>query len=99
HFIRRQTLKNAERFITPELKAFEDKALSASARALAREKLIYEQILDIVLDDLAPLQALCEALAELDTLACLAERSDTLNWVCPTLSDDSGLHIRDGRHP
>ena len=99
HFIRRQTLKNAERYITPELKAFEDKALSASARALAREKLIYEQILDIVLDDLAPLQVLCEALAELDTLACLAERSDTLNWVCPTLSDDSGLHIRDGRHP
>ena len=68
HFIRRQTLKNAERYITPELKAFEDKALSASARALAREKLLYEILLDTILDELPPLQALCEALAELDVL-------------------------------
>ena len=99
HFIRRQTLKNAERFITPELKAFEDKALSAAARALAREKQLYELLLDTILDDLQPLQALCEALAELDVLCCLAERSDALGWVCPELSEQPGLDIRDGRHP
>ncbi len=99
HFIRRQTLKNAERYITPELKAFEDKALSASARALAREKQIYEDLLDTVLDDLQPLQNLCEALAELDVLTCLGERADTLNWVCPQLVDAAGIHIAGGRHP
>lgn len=99
HFIRRQTLKNAERYITPELKAFEDKALSASARALAREKLLYDDLLDTILEELTDLQALCEALAELDVLSCLAERAHTLNWVCPTLSDEPGLHIEAGRHP
>ncbi|WP_022956795.1 DNA mismatch repair protein MutS [Perlucidibaca piscinae] len=99
HFIRRQTLKNAERYITPELKAFEDKALSASARALAREKQLYEQLLDTILDDLQPLQQLTEALAELDVLTCLAERADTLDWVCPALGSEPGLVIRAGRHP
>lgn len=99
HFIRRQTLKNAERYITPELKAFEDRALSASARALAREKLLYEILLDTILDELQPLQALCEALAELDVLCCLAERAHTLDWVCPELSEAPGLAIQAGRHP
>lgn len=99
HFIRRQTLKNAERYITPELKAFEDKALSASARALAREKHLYELLLDRILDELTPLQALCEALAELDVLTCLAERADTLNWICPELSLQAEVRIEEGRHP
>ncbi len=99
HFIRRQTLKHAERYITPELKAFEDKALSASARALAREKQIYENLLDTVLDELTPLQSLCEALAELDVLTCLGERAETLNWVCPQLVDEAGIHLVEGRHP
>jgi DNA mismatch repair protein MutS len=99
HFIRRQTLKNAERFITPELKAFEDKALSASARALAREKQLYDELLAILLSALAPLQALCNALAELDVLCCLSERSDALNWVCPVLTSQTGIVIEGGRHP
>lgn len=99
HFIRRQTLKNAERYITPELKVFEDKALSASSRALAREKHLYDLLLDQIMDDLAPLQALCEALAELDVLTCLAERADSLNWVCPELSTRAEIHIENGRHP
>ncbi len=99
HFIRRQTLKNAERFITPELKAFEDKALSASARALAREKQLYESLLDTLLITLEPLQALCHALAELDVLSCFSERSDALNWTCPVLTANTGIVIEGGRHP
>lgn len=99
HFIRRQTLKNVERFITPELKAFEDKALSASARALAREKQLYDELLAILLTALAPLQSLCNALAELDVLCCLSERSDALNWVCPALTSHTGIVIEGGRHP
>jgi DNA mismatch repair protein MutS len=99
HFIRRQTLKNVERYITPELKAFEDKALSASARALAREKQLFEELLDAIAVELTPLQALCESLAELDALSCLSERADTLNWVRPTLLDVPGITIEAGRHP
>jgi len=99
HFIRRQTLKNVERYITPELKAFEDKALSASARALAREKQLFEDLLDAITFELTPLQALCESLAELDALVCLAERADTLNWAKPTLLDEPGITIEAGRHP
>lgn len=99
HFIRRQTLKNAERFITPELKTFEDRALSASSRALAREKALYEQLLDSLQPDIPRLQSMCEALAQLDTLLCFAERAHSLNWVQPTLVDDIGIHIEDGRHP
>lgn len=96
---RRQTLKNAERYITPELKAFEDKALSANDRALAREKLLYEQLLDQLVPYIAPLQHIAAAIAELDVLATFAERASTLNFCAPTFSEESILHIRGGRHP
>ncbi|MDE2094861.1 MAG: DNA mismatch repair protein MutS, partial [Burkholderiales bacterium] len=96
---RRQTLKNAERFITPELKAFEDKALSAQDRALAREKLLYEQLLDELQQHLAPLSALARALASLDALAALAERAGTLNWCRPEFVREPCIRIEAGRHP
>ena len=96
---RRQTLKNAERYITPELKAFEDKALSANDRALVREKLLYEQLLDQLAPHIAPLQRIAAAIAELDVLATFAERASTLNFSAPTFSAESVLHIRGGRHP
>ncbi|MBB3141979.1 DNA mismatch repair protein MutS [Halomonas organivorans] len=98
-YIRRQTLKNAERFIIPELKEFEDKALSAKSRALAREKLLYESLLDDLNAELAPLQATGRALASLDVLATLAERARALDLVRPTLPQTPGLEIRGGRHP
>jgi DNA mismatch repair protein MutS len=96
---RRQTLKNAERYITPELKTFEDKALSAQDRALAREKLLYEGLLDALLPHIGTLQATAAALAELDVLAALAERADALDLVAPELVEDEVLHIEAGRHP
>jgi DNA mismatch repair protein MutS len=96
---RRQTLKNAERYITPELKTFEDKALSANERALAREKLLYEQLLDQLAPHIAPLQRIAAAIAELDALATFAERAATLNFSAPTFSDEAVLSIRGGRHP
>jgi DNA mismatch repair protein MutS len=92
-------LKNAERYITPELKAFEDKALSANDRALAREKLLYEQLLDQLAPYILPLQRIAAAIAELDVLATFAERASTLNFCAPTFSEESILHIRGGRHP
>lgn len=98
HYMRRQTLKNAERFITPELKSFEDKVLSAEAKALAREKELYESLLDSINQELTGLQALAEALAQLDVLVNLAERADSLELVCPSLSDEPGLFIQQGRH-
>ncbi len=98
-WVRRQTLKNAERFITPELKTFEDKALSAQSRALAREKQLYETLLDSLNDDLAALQETAEGLAELDVLANFAERAGSLDLCCPQLSDRPGIRIREGRHP
>ena len=96
---RRQTLKNAERYITPELKAFEDKALSANDRALAREKFLYEQLLDQLAPHIAPLQRIASAIAELDVLATFAERAATLNFSAPTFSDDAVINLRNGRHP
>ena len=96
---RRQTLKNAERFITPELKEFEDKALSAKSRALAREKALYDELLDLLAEQLTPLRASAEALAELDLLRNLAERASTLEYNCPSLIDSASLRIIDGRHP
>ncbi len=96
---RRQTLKNAERFITPELKAFEDKALSAQERALAREKWLYEQLLDAMQPEVGALSALARALASLDALCALAERSLTLNWCRPQFMREPGIEIRQGRHP
>lgn len=98
-YIRRQTLKSAERFVTPELKAFEDKVLSARERALAREKALYDALLDDLLAELSPLQHTAAALAELDVLNTFAERADTLNWQAPTLSDEPGIRIQAGRHP
>ncbi|HSM98830.1 MAG TPA: DNA mismatch repair protein MutS, partial [Gallionella sp.] len=96
---RRQTLKNAERFITPELKAFEDKALSAQERALAREKWLYEQLLDELQQHVPALTRLARALASLDALCALAERSLTLGWACPQFTKEPGIEITRGRHP
>ncbi|WP_198343287.1 DNA mismatch repair protein MutS [Oleiphilus messinensis] len=98
-YIRRQTLKNAERFITPELKTFEDKALSSKSRALSREKAIYDDLLETLLEHLAPLQTTARALAELDVLSNFAERAQTLNLSCPELCDEHQLLIEEGRHP
>ncbi len=96
---RRQTMKNAERFITPELKAFEDKALSAQDRALAREKLLFEALIDALLPELDALTALGRALASLDAIAALAERAATLGWVRPEFVREPCLLIGAGRHP
>ncbi|MEI8264340.1 MAG: DNA mismatch repair protein MutS [Betaproteobacteria bacterium] len=96
---RRQTLKNAERFITPELKAFEDKALSAQERSLAREKWLYDQVLDGLQPHLAVLGALARALAALDALGALAERAATLGWTRPAFVSYPCIEIEDGRHP
>jgi DNA mismatch repair protein MutS len=98
-YIRRQTLKGAERYITPELKAFEDKALSSKERALAREKALYNELFDKLADVLPTLQDSASALAELDALANLAERAETLDLCQPELVDTPGLHIEGGRHP
>lgn len=96
---RRQTLKNAERFLTPELKAFEDKALSAQDRALAREKWLYEQLLDDLQQHVPALTRLARAIATLDALCALAERSLTLNWSRPQFMREPGIEITQGRHP
>ncbi len=96
---RRQTLKNAERFITPELKAFEDKALSAQERALAREKFLFEELLDQLQVFVPRLTQLARALATLDVLCALSERALTLNWCAPQFSREPCLEIEAGRHP
>ncbi|MES9824751.1 MAG: DNA mismatch repair protein MutS [Candidatus Thiodiazotropha endolucinida] len=98
-YIRRQTLKGAERFITPELKKFEDQVLSARERALAREKYLYEQLLDRLCGELTPLQQCAEGLALLDVICNLAERAQQLNLVIPQMVEEPGLQITDGRHP
>jgi len=98
-YTRRQTLKNAERFITPELKSFEDKALSAKARALAREKWLYEALLDELNTELGELQDCAAALAELDVLSTLAERAIELDYCRPTLLDEPRISVAGGRHP
>ncbi len=99
HYTRRQTLANAERYITEELKGFEDKVLSARERALAREKLLYEEVLDALNEDLQPLRECAQALAELDVLCGYAERAEALDWSRPRLVDDAALRIEGGRHP
>jgi DNA mismatch repair protein MutS len=96
---RRQTVKNAERYITPELKQFEDKVLGARDRALALEKELYEQLLGLLAAELAGLKRMAEALALADVLANLAERAVSLRYVQPELTDEPGLRIRAGRHP
>ena len=96
---RRQTLKNAERYITPELKAFEDKALSAQDRALAREKILYEGVLEGLQADLPQLQRIARAVAMSDLLACFADVAHSHNYCRPLFSTEPGLHIEGGRHP
>lgn len=96
---RRQTLKNVERFITPELKAFEDKVLSANDRALAREKMLYEQVLTQLSQHIVALQTNAGAVASLDVLCCFAERAESLNYVAPQFSTEAGIEIINGRHP
>jgi len=97
-YVRRQTLKAAERFITPELKSFEDKVLGARERALSREKLLYEELLDKLHEVLGPLQLSATALAELDVLACFAERAGTLGLTRPEISATPCIEIEGGRH-
>jgi DNA mismatch repair protein MutS len=96
---RRQTLKNAERYITPELKAYEDKALSAQERALSREKFLYEQLLVTLADFIPELQRIAHAVAELDTLCALADHATRHNWCRPQLVSHPALSIVQGRHP
>jgi DNA mismatch repair protein MutS len=96
---RRQTLKNVERFITPELKAFEDKVLSANERALAREKMLYEAVLDALAPHITALQQNARAVAQLDVLATFAERAEALNYVMPQFTQEPCIHITGGRHP
>jgi DNA mismatch repair protein MutS len=98
-YIRRQTLKNAERFITPQLKEFEDKVLSSRSRALALEKAIYEELLEQLCQYLKSLQVMADALAELDVFNNLAERAITLKLVKPAFSNQIGISIDAGRHP
>lgn len=99
HYIRRQTLKNAERYITEELKEYEDKVLSAREKALAREKSLYQSVLDQLQPDLSAMQVMAQSLAQLDVLGNFAERAVSLNFVCPTISQESGIEIIEGRHP
>ncbi len=98
-YLRRQTVRNAERFITPELKSFEDKVLGAREKSLARERELYDEILQQLIDRLAPLQRTAEAIAEIDALAALAERAQTLRWSQPELVAEPRLAITGGRHP
>jgi len=97
-WVRRQTVKNAERYITSELKSFEDRVLGARDRSLARERELYEGLLDRLIERLPQMQATAAALASLDVLANLAERAIALRLVNPQLSDDSRVDIRGGRH-
>jgi len=99
HYTRRQTTKNAERYITEELKTFEDKVLSAKERSLMRERALYEALLDQLVERLEPLKSAASAIAELDVLATLAERAETLDWAEPVLTDEAGIAIERGRHP
>ena len=98
-YTRRQTLKNAERFITPELKELEDKVLTAQSKALALEKQLYEQLFDIFAPQVSALQNTSDLIARLDVLNNLAERAETLNYCRPQFSDKAGIHISGGRHP
>jgi DNA mismatch repair protein MutS len=97
--VRRQTLKNAERYITPELKGFEEQVLRAGEKALALEKQLYDELFDRIEPDLPALEVSAAAVAELDVLLCLAERANTLNYVAPELTEKAGIKIESGRHP
>jgi DNA mismatch repair protein MutS len=99
HYVRRQTLKNAERYIIPELKEYEDKVLTSKGKALALEKGLYDELFDRLLPHLEALQISAAALSELDVLANLAERAWTLNYCRPVLQEKAGIRITAGRHP
>jgi DNA mismatch repair protein MutS len=99
HYTRRQTTKNAERYITEELKAFEDKVLSARERSLMRERALYDGVLDALVERLAPLKDAAAALADLDVLSALGERALALDWSRPQLVDEPCIEIERGRHP
>ncbi len=99
HYVRRQTLKNAERYIIPELKTYEDKVLKAKGASLALEKQLYDEIFEQILPHLGDLQLASLTLAELDVLVNLSERAETLNYVQPEFSDEIGVKIENGRHP
>ncbi|NMP30242.1 DNA mismatch repair protein MutS [Thalassotalea sp. M1531] len=99
NYIRRQTLKNNERYITEELKAHEETVLTAQSRFLALEKRLYDELFDQILPHIEQLQTLAEAVAELDVLSTFAERADTLNYAKPVLSQNKGIAIEQGRHP
>ena len=99
YYRRRQTLKNAERYITPELKAFEDKALSAQERALAREKMLYDALLLDLAPQIAVLQTIAQTLAQMDVLVALAEHATRNNWCVPLLVEQPAIHVMQGRHP
>ena len=98
HYTRKQTLKTTERFITDELKQYEDKVLSAKERALALEKSIYDDLLGELQSYLQALKICAQGIAEIDSICCLTERAQTLDYCCPELSDKSGIHIKQGRH-
>ena len=98
-YSRRQTLKNAERYITPELKVFEDRALSAKDRSLAREKLLFNKVLDNLMSYVSHLRQIALSVAELDVLATFAERAITLNYTIPFFSSEAVIKIQEGRHP
>jgi DNA mismatch repair protein MutS len=99
HYIRRQTLKNNERFITEELKQHEEKVLTAQSKFLALEKRLYDELFDLLLPELSALQQLSSSIAQLDVLNTFAERAETLNYCRPILSETSGIDISAGRHP
>ncbi|HTN50325.1 MAG TPA: DNA mismatch repair protein MutS [Burkholderiaceae bacterium] len=98
NYRRRQTLKNAERYITPELKAFEDRALSARERSLARERVLYEQLVEALAGEVAGVQAIADAIAELDAVGALAHHARIARWVEPELVERPGIEVRNGRH-
>lgn len=99
HYVRRQTLKNAERYIIEELKQHEDKVLNSKSRALAVEKQLWEELFDLLLPHLEQLQQLAASVAQLDVLQNLAERAENLEYCRPTLVQEAGIHIQGGRHP
>ncbi len=99
HYVRRQTLKNAERYIIEELKQHEDKVLNSKSRALALEKQLWEELFDLLLPHLEQLQQLAASVAQLDVLQNLAERAEDLEYCRPTLVQEAGIHIQGGRHP
>ncbi|RTZ14361.1 DNA mismatch repair protein MutS [Vibrio aquaticus] len=99
HYVRRQTLKNAERYIIPELKEHEDNVLNSKSKALALEKQLWEELFDLLMPHLEQLQNLASSVSQIDVLQNLAERAESLDYCRPTLTKEAGIHIQGGRHP